>query len=680
MKKLHKMHKELILGLIGAIILGILIPAYIVCIQAPATLETLIQDTETEAVLLADTLASVLFGNSSLSPSEGLSPDQSRTLIELKKRLSLYKVRLFAADGTITFSTDPDEVGQVNSRPSFLGEVARGRSYHALIQEETPSLDGQIVTVDIVETFVPAMRGGEFAGAFEIYHDITSRKAYLEAVLDRTAGALALILIGYMLIQFFMAYRIKTIEASRAAAELKADKLAYSDHLTGLPNRTLYMECLTRALARNGPQGEPLAVMFLDLDGFKEINDSLGHAQGDLLLQSVASRLRGCLSHWDTVARTGGDEFLILLPSIQGKADAVEVARKILETLATTHDSNQKELFITTSIGISLYPENGQDAETLVRQADMAMYAVKAAGRKNYRVFDMKMDEEIQGRNELRSSLHQALARNEFSLVYQPQHEFKSGKIVSAEALLRWDHPTKGAISPDLFIPLAEENGLINEIGDWVLSTACAQHQTWREAGLPPVRMAVNISGHQVKQGSLPSRVAKHLAAAGMDARHLELELTESVFMESIKSNIQNLVDLKSLGVSLALDDFGTGYSSLRYLRDFSFDRLKIDRSFVQEIANDGRGETIVDTIIAMGEKLGMRVISEGIETRDQLTYLQNRSCHEGQGYFLGRPMSACALAQRLAGGSETLFKGENSSKGIGFLSPIRVLCSGEGK
>ena len=434
------------------------------------------------------------------------------------------------------------------------------------------------------------------------------------------------------------------VTASREMAEAMAH-LAHHDFLTDLPNRVLVNERITQAIALAGRNGRKAAVLFLDLDHFKLVNDSLGHATGDKLLVSVTKRLQDCVRVSDTVSRQGGDEFLILLPDIEHSQDAAYFATKIITALARPHHVDGQELHVTISIGIGMYPDNGRDTDTVIKSADTAMYHAKENGRNNYQFFAPAMNALVVGRLATEGSLHGALARNEFCLHYQPKINLESGALTGAEALIRWLHPLRGTILPAQFIPIAEDCGLITPIGNWVLREACRQAKAWIDAGMEAVPISVNISAMQFRHKDFLDDVRGALLDAGLEPRWLELELTESVLMQDADSTTILLQALKTLGVQLALDDFGTGYSSLSYLSQFPIDVLKIDQSFVHKILLDTDDAPIISAVINMGRSLGHRVIAEGVETEQQSRFLQARQCDEGQGHYFSHPLNATDFA-----------------------------------
>ena len=449
---------------------------------------------------------------------------------------------------------------------------------------------------------------------------------------------------------------VATLKAQELAEQVqmakdKLDHLAYHDTLTGLPNRSLLQDRLNQAIEVARRQGRTLAVMFLDLDRFKHINDSLGHAVGDQLLVSVAKRLVGCVRQSDTVSRQGGDEFLMLLPDIEFAQQAAQFAQKILTALTQPHQVGAQTLHIGVSVGISVYPDDGQDAETLIKNADMAMYHAKEHGSHNFKFFRPAMNVRAVKRQTVEVSLRDALARQEFVLHYQPKINLRSGALVGVEALIRWKHPTLGMLLPGEFVAIAEDCGLILPIGRWVLQEACQQAQAWMQAGLAPISMAVNTSALEFRAKDFVDNVRDTLQRTGLAPGCLELELTESVLMRDAEATHAVLDGLAKLGVKLAIDDFGTGYSSLSYLRQFPIDTLKIDQSFLAKMTHHPDDATLVSAMISMGRSLRQRVIAEGVETKEQLDFLLSQDCDEGQGYYFGRPVPPAALAQLLQPG-----------------------------
>ena len=439
-----------------------------------------------------------------------------------------------------------------------------------------------------------------------------------------------------------------------SAARRMATQMAYSaehDYLTGLPNRMLLNDRIGQAVVLARRHATKVAILFLDLDGFKHINDSLGHRTGDTLLQSVAKRLVNCVRTSDTVSRQGGDEFVVLLSEVQHAEDAAITAARMLRAVAVAHSVAQLELHITTSIGVSVYPDDGLDAETLIKNADTAMYQAKEKGRQSYQFFEPMMNVRAVERQSIEESLRRALERGELTLHYQPKIELETGAITGAEALLRWTHPVRGPVAPLEFIAIAEDCGLILPIGAWVLREACRQTQAWLRAGLPAVPVAVNASAMEFRAENFLQGVFRALADTGLDPGLLELELTESVLMKRPESAAAILQSLRKRGVRVAIDDFGTGYSSLSYLRKFPVDALKIDQSFVRQISAAGDDRSIVTAVIALARSLKLRVVAEGVETLDELRFLQAHQCEEAQGYYFSRPVPPEQFAKLLRNG-----------------------------
>ncbi len=439
----------------------------------------------------------------------------------------------------------------------------------------------------------------------------------------------------------------EVITQSRRAEET-IKRMAHSDPLTDLPNKQLFMDRLNQAVVHASAHERQLAVMFLDLDRFKLINDTLGHDIGDLLLMSIAERLAGCMTAQDTVARLGGDEFTIILGDVSSATEVANIADTILAALAKPIRVRDQELFISTSIGISMFPVDGSNSVHLLKNADAALYRAKERGN-GYEFYVSEMNAAAPERLALENSLRRAMDRGELSLHYQPQMDLVTGRIVGAEALARWNHPDWGMVPPATFIPLAEETGLIIPITEWVLRTACQQSKAWQTAGWPAIRISVNLSGRSFKQRDLASMVDRVFRETGLLPQHLDLELTESSLMEDVEATTATLGRLNAMGIQLSIDDFGTGYSSLSYLKRFPLSTLKIDRSFIRDLANDQDDAAIVKAIIALAHSLCLRVVAEGVETEEQLNFLRNENCDEIQGYYFSRPLPADAFAQFLA-------------------------------
>jgi diguanylate cyclase (GGDEF)-like protein/PAS domain S-box-containing protein len=512
------------------------------------------------------------------------------------------------------------------------GIFQRGESICALTRHLPPAEQTVLLRDDILSILmVPIFIGAELWGyiGFDACHQEWEWSAGDESILVAVAASLG-----------------GALKRQRTEAQMCYQ--VYHDALTGLPNRAFFDQHLPEAIARTSNRNQILAVIFLDLDNFKTINDTLSHAVGDLLLQQVTQRISAALRSEDILARWGGDEFTLILPNLSSPSDAAKIAHRIAEQLVPSLFLHNHELHITASVGIALFPEDGQDATTLLQNADVAMYRAKQQGRNNYQFYTQSLSAEAAHRLRLESYLHQALGRNELMLYYQPQINVATGATVQVEALLRWQHPHLGLVTPDRFIPLAEENGLIVPIGEWVLKTACAQVMAWHRQGLPPVKLAVNLSVRQLQHPNLVAMVAQSLAQTGLPANHLELEITETAAMGDVATSIERLQELRNLGIKVSMDDFGTGYSCLSHLKQFPIDGIKIDRAFVKDLPDSPADRAMVNAIIAMAQGLTLSVVAEGVETLDQASCLHSLGCTEMQGYLFGRPQSIEGTADHL--------------------------------
>lgn len=449
---------------------------------------------------------------------------------------------------------------------------------------------------------------------------------------------------------------IATLDANKLteqvnSVKVKLDHLAHHDGLTDLPNRMLLQDRLGQAIEAVRRQGGQLAVLFMDLDRFKHINDTLGHGVGDQLLKSVAERLVACIRQSDTVSRQGGDEFVLLLSGIEHAEDAAQFAQKILSRLALPHYIDGFDLHVSVSIGIGIYPADGRDVETLLKSADTAMYHAKENGRNNYKFFEPEMNARAVERQAIEACLRRALEREEFVLHYQPKITLHDGAIVGVEALIRWQHPQRGLLQADEFVSIAEDCGLIRPIDRWVLREACSQAQVWLQAGLPPITMAVNTSALEFRADDFLVNLRTVLDETGLAPNCLEIELTESVLIRDAAAAESVLHGIANLGVKLTIDDFGTGFSSLSYLKRFPIDTLKIDKSFVRQMTSNADDASIVNAVISMGKSLSQRIIAEGVETPEQHARLLALQCDEGQGDYFGRPVVAGTIASLLRTG-----------------------------
>jgi diguanylate cyclase (GGDEF)-like protein len=443
----------------------------------------------------------------------------------------------------------------------------------------------------------------------------------------------------------------------RKVAEERVQSLAYYDALTGLPNRILLRDRLSKALSNARRQNHKVALLFLDLDRFKMVNDSLGHAVGDLLLQEIAARLKSVAREEDTIARLGGDEFLIVLTNIKDIPAAAVAVERFMDAMTAEFVLQGHSFSISCSLGISIFPEHGADSETLIKNADAAMYSAKEGGRNNFQFFTADMNAEAVKRLTLENGLRSALERQELFLMYQPQMDIVTGTITGLEALLRWQHPELGLVPPDQFIGIAENTGMILPIGEWVLRTACSQARKWQDEGLGPVQVAVNVSAVQFRQEGFCQLVRKVLHETGLAAHYLELELTESLLLANADVTFSVLQELKAMGLTLAIDDFGTGYSSFSYLRQFRVSKLKIDRSFIRDVAVNPDDAAITTAIISMAKNLNLKVIAEGVENEAQLSFLRAHQCDEIQGYYFCKPLRLDEIGDKLRGDALTVIQ-----------------------
>ena len=445
------------------------------------------------------------------------------------------------------------------------------------------------------------------------------------------------------------ATRIAGIAIERKQSEDRIHFLANHDALTGLPNRALLKDRLSQALLYAQRYDRWVTVVFVDLDNFKIVNDSLGHNAGDELLKTVASRMVGCVRASDTVVRLGGDEFVVLLLDQPKSVDIIsETVQKLRAAIARPVNVDGHDLRVTSSIGIANYPNDGMDVDVLLANADAAMYRAKEIGRDNFQYYTPALNTKAHEKFVLQEELRNAVANSEFILIYQPQVDLRSGRIFAVEALIRWKHPTLGMVPPIKFIPIAEETGLIVPIGDWVLHEACRQNKAWQDAGLPHVGVSVNVSARQFREKNLIARVVSALTDSGLEAKYLELELTESLIMQDVEQAVQTMKELQDLGVHLSIDDFGTGYSSLSALKNFPVARLKIDKSFISDLPINENDKAVASAVISFGQKLNLRVIAEGVETDDQVAFLRENNCDEMQGYHFSKPVAAQAIEELL--------------------------------
>jgi diguanylate cyclase (GGDEF)-like protein len=507
---------------------------------------------------------------------------------------------------------------------------ARGAEFYGvdsnqLLQTKLSSFYPAVYFNELLNTFRSAMESGFYEDVVKVPRESLLQIEWVKRRLVRSGNGLAV--------------TVQDI-SERKLAEEKIEFMAHHDPLTHLPNRVLLRDRSEQAIAAATREKTGVVILFLDLDNFKNINDGCGHLVGDQLLIQVVTRLKDCIRDADTLCRQGGDEFIILLTQIEGINEISRIAQKILDTISEPFEIENQKLHTSASIGIAVFPSDGDDLDSLLKNADTAMYQAKESGKNAYRFFTDKMNIDAMGRLRLHTQLSDALKRKEFQLHYQPQIDLLSGNVIGMEALIRWYHPEQGIISPAQFIPVAEASGLIIPIGEWVLEEACRQACIWQQNGQPPFKVAVNLSALQFKRGNILETVSKVLERSGIPSSMIELELTESILLQDMGSALQTIKDLKSIGVQLSIDDFGTGYSSLSYLKQLKVDKLKIDQSFVRELINDNDDKAIVTAIIQLGHNLQMQVTAEGVETAEQLAFLRTHGCDEAQGYLFSRPLA----------------------------------------
>ena len=582
--------------------------------------------------------------------------DLDSDLRRLADGLPVVKVKIYDLSGLTVYSTDARQIGQsAQNNPGFLrardGYPASNLTHRSRID----SWEGEIADRHILATYAPVhvYDAAPVEAVIEIYSDVTPLVEAAQAsqwkILGAVFGAMALV---YALLQLLLARYERLLreqERERAAQEERIRHQAYHDALTGLPNRASFTEHLEEAMRRAKRAGWPLGLLFLDLDLFKRVNDSLGHDAGDRLLRVAAERIRRSVREADMLFRMGGDEFTVLLEDLRGPEEAAMVASRVLEAMAEPLSVAHHEIAVTASIGIALYPRDDTVGERLVKSADTAMYRAKELGRNRYAFFAREMNERVESQVMMEAALRRALKNGEFALYFQPRVSSATGRATGAEALLRWRHPDWGLVEPARFVPLLEETGLIVPVGAWVLAEACRQACTWQAAALAPLRVSVNLSSRQFRSEALADAVSEALHASGLAPSLLEVELTESLLVENVEHAMGVMGRLKAIGAAISIDDFGTGYSSLGYLKRFPIDSLKIDKSFVRDIATSPKDAAIVKAISALARSLGIGLIAEGVEEPWQVQFLRERHCTEMQGYLFSRPLPPEALADALA-------------------------------
>jgi diguanylate cyclase (GGDEF)-like protein len=567
-------------------------------------------------------------------------------LRRLADGLPIVKVKIYDLNGLTVFSTDARQIGEDKApNPGFQRARDGYPASNLTYRERFDSWEGELAERHILATYVPVhvYEAAPVEAVLEVYSDVTELVARMErsqwTILAAVLGGMAAVYLAMQLMLARYHRLLREKERERAAQEERIRHQAYHDSLTGLPNRASFGEHLDEAMRRAKRAGWPLALLFLDLDNFKRVNDSLGHDAGDRLLRVAAERIRRAVRAADMLFRMGGDEFTVLLEDVRGPEEAAMVSSRVLEAMAEPLQLQHHEISVTASIGIALYPRDDVVAERLLKSADTAMYRAKELGRNRYAFFAPEMNERVESQMLIEAALRRALKNQEFALYFQPRVSAASGRATGAEALLRWRHPEWGLVEPGRFIPLLEETGMVVPVGAWVLAEACRHAKAWQDAGLPALRVSVNLSSRQFRSETLFDSVTEALRASRLQPQLLELELTESLLVENVEHAMGVMGKLKAIGTAISIDDFGTGYSSLGYLKRFPIDSLKIDKSFVRDIATSPKDAAIVKAISALARSLGIGLIAEGVEEVWQAEYLRGQQCTEMQGFLFSHPL-----------------------------------------
>jgi diguanylate cyclase (GGDEF)-like protein len=578
-----------------------------------------------------------------------------RDLRQLANGLNVVKVKIYDLHGRTVFSTDPRQIGEDKSaNPGFRRARDGYPASEITYRHRFDAWEGEIADRNIIGTYVPVHlhEAAPVEAVLEVYTDVTDLVERMQRdqrhIIGGVLGAMALVWLVMQLMLSHYRRRLAEEERQRKAQEESMRHQAFHDPVTELPNRASFTSHLGEALRRAKRAEWPLALLFVDLDLFKRVNDSLGHDAGDRLLRMVTERIRRAVREADLLFRMGGDEFTVLLEDVRGPEEAGAVAQRMLDAIAEPVQLDHHEISVTASIGIALFPRDDVVEERLVKSADTAMYRAKELGRNRYAYFAPEMNERVEHQMKMEAALRRALKNREFVLHFQPRVSVLTGRASGLEALLRWRHPEWGLVEPARFVPVLEETGLIVPVGAWVLAEACYQAKAWQAAGRAPGRVSVNLSSRQFRSEGLFKAVGGALRASGLAPGLLEVELTESLLVENVEYAMDVLHRLKALGASISIDDFGTGYSSLGYLKRFPIDSLKIDRSFVRDLASSPKDAAIVDAICALARSLDIGLVAEGVEHSWQAEYLSARHCTEMQGYFFSRPLAADAVPEAL--------------------------------
>jgi diguanylate cyclase (GGDEF)-like protein len=563
--------------------------------------------------------------------------------------LRVVKIKIYNLDGLTVYSTEPKQIGEDKSHNSGFLKAKAGHTESDLVfRDHFSATEKIIVNRNLLSSYVPIRKTPHdpVEGVFEIYSDVTPLVAEIESTEYTVLGGVSVLLLLLYLFLLMIVRRADHVIKAHENEERKAQAeqihyMAYHDPLTGLANRALFKDRFQHAVAVAARTQSPLGIMFIDIDRFKVINDSLGHEGGDAVLIEAAKRIRTCLRTSDTACRIGGDEFTVILENLPTNEDAAQAAMRLIQKFAEPLKIGGREIIVTASIGISIYPGATHDVQRLLKDANAAMHEAKESGRNRHVFYTQEMDARAQESLEYEMGLRKALPNGEFLIYYQPRVNTATGKVVGAEALLRWQHPSRGIIAPDNFIPLLEDTGLVIPVGEWVLLQACRQCQDWHAAGNPSLNVSVNLSMKQFRSGSLLASVRRALKESGLPPRFLELELTETVLVDDAEQALDLMRELKDIGVSISIDDFGTGYSSLNYLRRFPIDLLKIDSSFIRDVVHNRGDAAITTTIAVMAKSLRLGILAEGVETREQARFLKTIGCHDMQGHLFGPAIPA---------------------------------------
>lgn len=576
-----------------------------------------------------------------------------RDLRRLLRGINILNVKIFDMNGLVVYSTNAEQIGDQQFMDAHFRSARAGKTPSTLVFHDIYNTNrGELQRRHIVTSYVPIriLDAAPVEGVIAIDSDTTAMMDVLRVQQTRVIGWLIFLMsLVYMLMWMFTKRSDRLLQEQQLQRERDIEHirhLAYHDSLTGFLNRTSFVEHTEEAVRRAKRVGWTMAVMFLDLDRFKLINDSLGHDAGDQLLCLTANRIRDALRESDILFRMGGDEFTVILEDVKIPEQTVNVSQRILEAIGKPIELQGERFTISASIGIAVYPRDGESADYLVKCADTAMYRSKEMGRGCFSFFSLEMNERVENQLKMETALHRAVANAEFFLQYQPRVCARTQRVIGVEALLRWKHPEWGIVPPSRFIPQLEESGLIVSVGAWVIGEACRQNKAWQDMGLSPICVSVNLSSRQFRNESLINTVRSALAESRLEPRYLEMELTESLLVDNTEKAISLMHALKELGIALSIDDFGTGYSSLSYLKRFPIDCLKIDRSFITDLASNTKDAAIVEAISALAHSLGIGLVAEGVEDNNQAQLLQGYGCTELQGYFYSRPIDADRLAE----------------------------------